>query len=76
MQTSFIKFTTQTGAQQASRLLNAQGIRNSVKRNPNPNHKEGCSYALFTDGDVMKALRLIEAAGIRHNGTESMRERP
>ncbi len=76
MQNSFIKFTTQTGAERARRVLTANGIRCTLKRNPNPNHKEGCGYALFVFVDISKAVRLIEKAGITHNGTESMREMP
>lgn len=75
MQQSFLRFTTQTAAEHARRILSANGIRSTVRRDPFPNRKEGCSYALFLTGDTEKALRVVEKAGIAHNGMEHMREK-
>lgn len=75
MQNVYIKFTTQTAAERARRVLSSKGIPSALKRNPRPNHKEGCGYALFLSGDPAGALRLLEKEGIAHNGAESLRER-
>ena len=74
MNTEYIKFSTQTAGEQARRLLQRNGIASTLRRNPNPNHKEGCSYALFVRGNIKQALRLIESANISHLGAESYRD--
>ena len=51
---TYIKFANQTYAQKAASLLNKRSIKTRIRRNPNPNHKEGCNYALFVSGDIFE----------------------
>lgn len=67
----YIKFSTQTEAIKASRLLNAHNIKTNVKRNPKPDRKEGCNYAVFVIGDIDYALKILSSEGIRYLGTDS-----
>lgn len=72
---TYIKFETQTLGEKAKRLLKEEGIKSVLKRNPNPNHKEGCNFALFVQGNVWQAYDIIMNKGIRNSGVESYRER-
>lgn len=68
---TYIKFANTTYGQLASEKLKAIGIYSILKRNPNPNHKEGCNFALFVKGDVGSALGYINKLGIPNLGAES-----
>lgn len=72
---TYIKFETQTLGEKAKRLLSANGIKATLKRNPNPNHKEGCNFALFVQGDIWQAYDIIMNNSIRTSGVDSYRER-
>ncbi|MBQ7296182.1 MAG: hypothetical protein IJW86_08345 [Clostridia bacterium] len=72
---TYIKFESQTLGEKAKRLLNDKGIKSMLKRNPNPNHKEGCNFALFIQGNVWQAYDIIMNSNIRNLGVESYRER-
>lgn len=72
---TYIKFDSVTLAEKARSLLTTHKIKSRIRRNPNPNHKEGCNYALVIDNDVWKAYDLINAAKIKNLGVESYRER-
>lgn len=67
----YIKFETQTWAFKAKELLKVHNIMSGVKRNPNPDRKQGCNFALFVKGDIMKAQDIINKAGIPNLGIES-----
>ena len=72
---TYIKFESQTLGEKARVLLNKQGIKSRLKRNPNPNHKEGCNFALYADGDIWKAYDIIMEHQIKNLGVESFRDR-
>ena len=72
---TYIKFESQTLGEKARALLNKQGIKSRLKRNPNPNHKEGCNFALYADGDIWKAYDIIMEHQIKNLGVESFRDR-
>ncbi len=72
---TYIKFESQTLGEKAKRLLSAKGIKSMLKRNPNPNHKEGCNFALFIQGNVWQAYDIIMNNDIRNLGVETYRER-
>ena len=72
---TYIKFETQTLGRKAIALLSRYSIKARLKRNPNPNHKEGCNFALFTDSDIWKAYDIIMEHHIKNLGVESFRER-
>lgn len=68
---NYIKFSTQTYAQKALSVLSSNGISGKIKRNPNPNHKEGCNFALFVNSDIDTALEIINGKSIPNLGAES-----
>ncbi len=72
---TYIKFENQTQAQKAKALLQKHSVKSYIKRNPNPNHKQGCNFALFCDGSVWDAHSVIEKNGIKNLGVESYRDR-
>ncbi len=72
---TYIKFETQTLGQKAVAVLKRHAIKSRLKRNPNPNHKEGCNFALYTDGDIWEAYDIITEHHIKNLGVESFRER-
>lgn len=71
---TYIKFESQTMGEKARKILAARGISSSLRRNPNPNRKEGCNFALFVQGDVYNAFDILTKNNIRNLGVESFRE--
>lgn len=71
---TYIKFESQTAGERARRLLSSKGINSSLRRNPNPNRKEGCNFALYVHGDVYHAFDILTKNGIKNLGVESFRE--
>ncbi len=71
---TYIKFESQTMGEKARRLLLSKGIKSSLRRNPNPNRKEGCNFALFVHGDVYGAFDILTKNNINNLGVESFRE--
>lgn len=69
---TYIKFANQTYAQKAAQLLNKRSIKTRIRRNPNPNHKEGCNYALFVSGDIFEAYDIISENFIPNFGVEHL----
>lgn len=68
---TYIKFMSTTYGQMAAEKLKFAGIYCILKRNPNPNHKEGCNFALFVnEKDIDKALNIINKSGIPNLGME------
>lgn len=53
-----------TNAMRGQKILEQNGIDSYVKRS-DPSAREGCGYALSVDGDVNRALALLENAGIQ-----------
>ena len=49
MTLTYIKFESQTYGEKAKQLLLKHKIKSHLRRNPNPNRKEGCNFALFVD---------------------------
>lgn len=72
---TYIKFESQTEGLKAKKLLLSKGISSNLRRNPNPDRKEGCNYALFVISDVYGAFDILSKNGIRNLGVESFRER-
>ncbi len=72
---TYIKFESQTLGEKAKALLSKQGYKSRLKRNPNPNHKEGCNFALYVDGNVWQAYDIIMKSRINNLGVESFRDR-
>lgn len=72
---TYIKFESQTYGEKAKSLLAERGIRSHLRRNPDPDRKQGCSFALFVDGNIWKAYEIITVKGIKNSGVDSYRER-
>ncbi len=72
---TYIKFESQTQAEKAKSLLIKNNIKSHLRRNPNPDRKQGCNFALFVDGNIWRAYEIITTGGIRSLGVESYRER-
>ena len=68
---TYIKFSTQTAAIKAGELLKRNSVSAAVKRNPKPDRTYGCNYAVFVNGDIEKALSILDASGISYIGTDS-----
>lgn len=68
---NYIKFETQTAAFKARDILKMHNILSNVKRNPNPDRKQGCNFALFVKGDITKAYEIIRENNIKNLGTDS-----
>ncbi len=71
---TYIKFESQTMGQKARSLLMKNGINSSLRRNPNPNRKQGCNFALFVRGDTYRAFDIINNASIKNLGVETFRD--
>lgn len=71
---TYIKFESQTVGEKARQLLSSHGISSYLRRNPNPDRKQGCNYALFVKGDVYNAFDILTKNGVRNLGVESFRE--
>ena len=72
---TYVKFESQTLGEKARAVLNKHGIKSRLKRNPNPNHKEGCNFALFVYSDIWEAYEIIMKHHIKNLGVESYRDR-
>lgn len=75
MTLTYIKFDSQTYGEKAKNLLNRYNMKSHLRRNPNPDRKEGCNFALFVDGSIFKAYDIINSHHIKNLGVESFRER-
>lgn len=71
---TYIKFESQTSGEKARQLLSTYGISSQLRRNPNPDRKEGCNFALYVRGDVYKAFDILTRKGINNLGVETFRE--
>ncbi len=75
MNYTYIKFESQTYGEKAVDVLSRHKIKSNLRRNPNPNHKQGCNFALFVQGNIWEAHEIIRKNGIKNLGVESYRER-
>ena len=70
----YIKFESQTAGEKARQLLLSYGISSYLRRNPNPNRKEGCNFALYVKGDAYRSFDILTKNGVKNLGVESFRE--
>ncbi len=71
MTSVYIKFENLTGGEKAKAFLKTKGIDSQLKRNPNPNHRQGCGFALYVKGDPWRAFDLLSAEGMPNLGIGS-----
>ena len=72
---TYIKFESQTQGEKARSLLEKNNMKSHLRRNPNPDRKQGCNFALFVDGNIWRAYEIITVEGIRSSGVENYSER-
>ncbi len=60
---SYFRFESLTAAQSAKRLLQSHGLSAAIRRDPNPDRKTGCAFALFVNGGGQTAQRLLQSHG-------------
>ncbi len=75
MNYTYIKFESQTYGEKAVNLLSKHNINSQLRRNPNPNHRQGCNFALFVKDNIWNAYDIIRDNNIPNLGVESYRER-
>ena len=75
MTQTYIKFENRTNGEKAVALLKKHSINARLKRNPNPDRRQGCNYALFCPSGIWEAYEIIEKNHIRNRGVESSRDR-
>lgn len=71
---TYIKFESQTAGEKARQLLLSYGISSHLRRNPNPDRREGCNFALYVTGDTYRAFDILTKNGISSLGVETFRE--
>ena len=71
---TYIKFESQTLGEKAKAILLKKGIKARLRRNPNPNHREGCNYALYADTNIWQAYDIVMKARIDNLGVETFRD--
>lgn len=72
---TYIKFENLTQAEKAKSVLSRHGIKAYLKRNPNPDHRQGCNFVLSVSGDIWQAYGILNRQGITGSGVESYRDR-
>lgn len=63
-----IKFSSVTYAFKAKEIIEQNGGRVSLIKNPNPKKGEGCGYSLTVYGNVDKYIKLIKINKIKYIG--------
>ena len=59
---SYFRFESLTAAQSAKRLLQNHGLSAAIRRDPNPDRRTGCAFALYV-ADRQAAKRLLQSHG-------------
>ena len=63
-----IKVGSVTFAAKGRMLLERNGCKAYMSRNPRPTGGEGCGYLLYTDCDIKKAVEILNKGSIRTYG--------
>ncbi len=63
-----IKFSSVTYAFKAKEIIEQNGGKVSIRKNPNPEKGEGCGYSLTVYGNVDKYINLIKINKIKYIG--------
>lgn len=63
-----IKFSSVTYAFKAKEIIEQNGGKVSIRKNPNPKKGEGCGYSLTVYGNVDKYINLIKINKIKYIG--------
>lgn len=60
---SYFRFESLTAAQGAKRLLQSRGISAAIRRDPRPDRKTGCAFAVYFSGSAQTARKLLQSHG-------------
>ena len=60
---SYFRFDTATAAQNAKRLLQNAGIPARIRRDPQPDRRRGCGFALYVPQQTDAAKQLLRQNG-------------
>lgn len=63
-----IKFSSVTHALRAKEIIEQNGGKAIIRKNPNPKQGEGCGYSITLYGNVEKFIRLIKINQIKYIG--------
>ena len=61
-----ILFNSITLSIRAQKLLDGQGLKSNIRKISKTGSTKGCSYGLDVQGDLNRALRILDSAGIRY----------
>lgn len=65
MANHYIHVGSITNAMRGKRLLEEQGVRAYVHRNPRPSEADGCGYSLLVIGEENTAAHILQNRGVR-----------
>ena len=63
-----IKFSSVTHALRAKEIIEQNGGKANIRKNPNPKTGEGCGYSITLYGNVEKYINLIKINKIKYIG--------
>lgn len=63
-----IKFSSVTHALRAKEIIEQNGGKASIRKNPNPKQGEGCGYSITLYGNVERYISLIKINKIKYIG--------
>lgn len=69
MQKKGLKVGSVTLAIKGRELLQRNGYKAYLARNPYPVKGEGCGYLIYTEGNTERAIEILRNNGIRVTGT-------
>ena len=60
---SYCRFESLTAAQSAKRLLQKHGYSPAIRRDPQPDRRTGCAFAVYVGGNAQAARDLLQRHG-------------
>lgn len=63
-----IKFSSVTHALRAKEIIEQNGGKANIRKNPNPKKGEGCGYSIIINENVDKYVKLININKIKYIG--------
>ncbi len=65
-----MKFSSVTHALRAKEIIEQNGGKAIIRKNPNPSKNEGCGYSIIASGNIDKIIRIININKINYIGYE------
>lgn len=63
-----IKFSSVTYALRAKEIIEQNGGKAEIRKNPNPKRNEGCGYIITTSGNTDKIINLLNINKVKYIG--------